>query len=163
MLFSVINIRRIIMSETELLLAISKTVANLLDADQAQNIKSALAKIIPGDYSSEQRKQILDEAQVYTIEANRPGYAAIDGKIGYLESGVNLKEAVLDELRTMREADFDASEHAEGWDQLIEEIKNTPDNEFTPGLTINCPDDYVLNIVQHSVAGVLNGIFESGS
>ncbi len=134
---------------------VSRTVAELLDSDEAGKIASALAGILPPDISEEDKRELLEKARLDAIEANKPGYGPLDGKIGYLLPDINLKEAVLKELSVMAEADFDEGEHAAAWKQLMAEISGTPEAEFTPGFSVICPDDLVLNISSATVREIL--------
>lgn len=133
---------------------ISETVAKLLNENRPNEIGAALNSVIPANASLEERAGSLDQAVIYSLVAEQPGYPE-DGRPGYLPSSANLKASVLDEIQAMIRADFDKEEHRKVWESLAESVRNTPEGDFEPGVTVNCPDDYLLTLDRHTCGELL--------
>lgn len=138
----------------ELLLEISRVVARCADNDDLKNVAAELNPLFPAEYSSKDKEDALEEAIVYALEANQPGYP-VDGQPGILPCDVNLKEAVLREVEVMREADFDNEEHAQAWADLKKSLDASPETDFIDGVSVNCPDDYILSLDRMACAQLL--------
>lgn len=136
------------------LLKISQIVAAAMNAQNLENIGAELNLAIPAKDSPEDRAKMLDEAIIYSLYAEQPGYP-VDGEPGYLAAGTNLKAAVLNEIDEMIEADFDKSGHKATWEAIRARIAATPEQEFEPGIAVNCPDDYLLNLDRQTCGDVL--------
>lgn len=140
--------------DQKILLEISRTVANAINANQFDNLGADLNQLIPDNLSRADRAAFLTEAHVYSLVCEQPGYDP-DGKPGYLPADADLKAAVLNEINAMIEADFDKSEHRETWQLIKSNIESTPEEEFLPGVAVNCPDDYLLNLDRVNCAEAL--------
>lgn len=138
----------------DLSLAISKIVATGLDQAAPAGIAPKLAALFPGDWSAEQKARALAEAVVYSLQAARPGYAG-DGAPGYLSADIDLKAAILNEIDAMMEADFDSGEHAAAWRKLKSDLDASPESEFVNGVSVTCPDDYILTLDRLTCAEAL--------
>lgn len=142
---------------SEILNKISHTVAQLLNENQTAELGARLNAIIPGDADTNARAAALDEAIIYSLVAQQPGYPE-DGRPGYLPADADLKAAVLAEIKAMIEADFDKEEHRKVWESLQESVQNTPEEDFVPGVTVNCPDDYLLNLDRFTCGELLRDL-----
>lgn len=137
-----------------ILIAISRTVAQAMNEQNLADIGARLNAVIPASASPRERATALDEAFVYSFAAEQPGYPD-DGQPGYLPANANLKEAVLNEIRAMIKADFDRPEHLEVWQSIEKSVADTPEADFAPGIAVNCPDDYLLTLDKISCGDVL--------
>lgn len=138
----------------DVLLKISQAVALMLNENKGSDLGAKLNSIIPADIDPEERAKALDEAVVYSLYAEQPGYPQ-DGQPGYLPADADLKAAVLNEINAMIEADFDKEEHRKVWESLRESVASTPESDFIPGVSVNCPDDYLLNLERYTCAELL--------
>lgn len=138
----------------EALIKISRIVAEAMNAENLSNIAANLNAVIPADISLKSRAQMLDEAIVYSLSAEQPGYP-VDGEPGFLPADADLKAAVLNEIDEMIKADFDKAEHKATWEQIKKSVAATPEDEFTPGIAVNCPDDYLLSLDRLTCGDVL--------
>lgn len=140
--------------DNEILLNISRAVAKAMDAENLKNIGASLNGIIPASWSQQERAQALDQAIIYSLVAEQPGYPN-DGQPGYLPADADLKAAVLNEIKAMIEADFDREEHRAVWQALQKSVEATPEQDFCPGVAVNCPDDYLLTLDKLTCGDVL--------
>lgn len=138
----------------EALLKISKIVADAMNAENLADIGADLNSAIPADISLQARAQMLDDAVIYSLSAEQPGYP-VDGQPGFLPADANLKAAVLNEIDEMIKADFDKAEHQATWEQIRKSVAATPEEEFAPGIAVNCPDDYLLTLDRLTCGDVL--------
>lgn len=140
--------------DANILLAISKIVAQALNAGSLSGIGERLDSAMPAAWEQAQRASALDEAVVYALVAEQPGYPE-DGQPGYLSSDADLKAAVLNEIDEMIKADFDKAEHRQIWQSIQKSVEGTPEADFIPGVAVNCPDDYLLTLDKLSCGDVL--------
>lgn len=130
---------------------LSRLVATALDSGDFSNLAADMAKAAPG---VAQIADALDQAKVYRLEAHRPAFGP-DGEPGYLSQDVDLKQAVLHELRAMAGADFDSGEHSAEWASVEREMAALPEDKYRDGLTVSCPDDYILSLLCQSCSEAL--------
>ena len=140
--------------DQDTLLKISEIVAAAMNAENLASIGPDLNAVIPADISLQARSQMLEDAIVYSLAAEQPGYP-VDGQPGYLPASADLKACVLNEIDEMIKADFEKREHQATWEQIRKSVAATPENEFEPGIAVNCPDDYLLTLDRLSCAEVL--------
>lgn len=140
--------------DNNILLKISYAVAKAMDAENLKEIGASLNAIIPSGWSQADRAKALDEAIVYALVAEQPGYPD-DGQPGYLPADADLKAAVLNEIDEMIKADFDKSEHRATWQEIKKSVEATPEADFAPGVAVNCPDDYLLTLDKRTCGDVL--------
>lgn len=138
----------------DMLLSISKIVAQAMNEEDLANIGAKLNTAIPAQMSQTERAAALDEAVVYALVAEQPGYPD-DGQPGYLPADANLKAAVLNEIDAMIKADFDKGEHRATWQSIRKSVEAAPESDFVPGVAVNCPDDYLLTLDRLSCGDVL--------
>lgn len=138
----------------EILLRISKIVAKAMNDQNLGAIGPDLNTAIPADMSQAERAACLDEAIVYSLVCEQPGYPD-DGLPGYLPADADLKDAVLNEIQAMIRADFDKAEHRAVWEELEKSVQATPEADFVPGVAVNCPDDYLLTLDRLTCGDVL--------
>lgn len=140
--------------DSAILLKISEIVATALDTNDPGDLGAALNSVIPDNISRQERAAALEQAYVYSLVCEQPGYDP-DGNPGYLPADADLKQAVLNEIDAMIRADFDRAEHRQTWEKLRESVAATPEAEFTPGVAVNCPDDYLLSLDKTSCSEIL--------
>lgn len=140
--------------DAKLIRAISDIVAQCLNANEAGACAARLDAIFPAGADACAKLAALGAAPVYALVARQPGYAN-DGRPGYLPQGADLKQAVLNEIEAMIEADFEKDEHAQTWHALAASVRATPDADFAPGVAVNCPDDYLLTLDRHFASELL--------
>lgn len=140
--------------DQDALLKVSKIVARAMNEENLNGIGADLNAAIPADISQEERATMLDEAVVYSLYAEQPGYP-IDGEPGFLPADADLKAAVLNEIDEMIAADFEKGQHKETWQEIRNSVAATPEQDFVPGIAVNCPDDYLLNLDRLTCGDVL--------
>lgn len=140
--------------DEDLLAKISQCIAKAFNDGDTSGLEAELNKLVPDNLSHDDRADILNKAIIYTLVAEQPGYDP-DGLPGVIPSNADLKGAVLHEIDAMIEADFDKSEHREKWQEIEKSVRNTPASDFSPGVAVNCPDDYLLMLDRHTCAEFL--------
>lgn len=133
---------------------ISRLVATALDKDAFGSLRADIEKSFPAPPRRKQVEEALASSSVYQIAASRPGYAP-DGAPGYLSQDMDLRAEVLRELRNMAGADFDEGEHAARWAEIEDRMAGVPESQYREGLSVVCPDDYVLSLLCMSCAEAL--------
>lgn len=133
------------MQDNILLKELSEAIARGIDSGDKTDLLTNIKILFNADMSREDKEEALKNTYVYSIAASRPGEQT-DGNPGYLAPSANLKQAILEELSVMKEADFNGDLHAKAWAELIQSINAAPESDFNDGVEVNCPDDYILSL-----------------
>lgn len=131
---------------------ISDIVARGVDSGNPEKARLDVNELFPSNIDAKEREEALTEASIYFLGAAVPGR---DPEGGYVSSAINLKEATLDELAAMREADFGGEDNDSEWEKLLASIQAAPAENFLDGVEVNCPDDRVLFLRKVSCAEAL--------
>lgn len=137
-------------NETDL----SRLVARALDSAGSDGTLNTLKEFLARTYAGAERAAALESTPVYQLEAHQPGFEPV-GEPGYLSLDLDLRQAVLHELATMAEADFEREEHATAWQELQEKMAQVSESQYSEGLTVSCPDDFILSLLRMSCAEAL--------
>lgn len=133
------------MNDEKLLNSISDITAEALNQRDFGDVAKNLDAILPATMSVEEKTALMDRALIYSIQAHQTGFPP-QGRPGYLSSSMNLKVAVLDEIKVMARVDPDDDVDQSAWEKLKKSLEDATEADFVKGADIFCPDDYILAI-----------------
>ena len=97
-----------------------------------------------------------ENAVVFSIDSHLPGCLP-DNLPHFFPEDKSIKDAVVYELEEAFETDNKGdNESNRAWINLISEVKNTPNEKFQNGVSIRCPDGYIISIDRNLCASVIS-------